>query len=195
MKQYTRKTIKYYESIADKYAKSDAAVVLTDKIDIFAKLLSGKKILDAACGPGHDTNYLTKKGFDCLGIDLSEKMINIAKHNFKGKYKIMDFLNLKFRDNSFDGIWCSSILVHIQKKDLPKIFKNSWKILKNNGLVGIITAAKQKRVPGNSDTRTYVMYSKKELKDCLINNGFNVLVSKIFFYGGRKRIFIIVKKI
>lgn len=195
MKKYTQKTIKFYDDIAEKYIKSDAAVVLKDKIDKFINLLPGNKVLDVACGPGHDTDYLTKKGFDCVGIDLSEKMISLAQKNFKGKYEVMDFFDLKFKNNSFNGIWCSSIFVHIKKIDLPKLLKNSKKILRNNGIIGIITAVKQKRVKDKNDTRTYIMYRKEELEGYLEKAGFKTLFSEIFSYGGRDRIYIISKKI
>jgi ubiquinone/menaquinone biosynthesis C-methylase UbiE len=194
MKRYTQKTIKFYNDIADTYIKSDAAVVLKDKIDRFIKLLPGRKVLDVACGPGHDTDYLTRKGFDCLGIDLSKKMINLARQNFKGKYKIMDFFDLKFRGNLFDGMWCSSIFVHVKKSDLPKLLKNSKKVLKNNGIIGIITAQKQKRIKNKNDIRMYTMFKKKELESYLEKAGFKTLLSEIFLYGGKKRIFIISKK-
>ena len=104
MKRYTEKTINYYNKIANDYFESSATILIKDKIDQFISLLSGKKVLDIACGPGHDTDYLTRKGFNCLGIDLSEKMIKIAKQNFKGKFKIMNFFNLSFKVNSFDGL-------------------------------------------------------------------------------------------
>jgi ubiquinone/menaquinone biosynthesis C-methylase UbiE len=195
MKKYTQKTIEYYDSIAEKYIESGAGVVLKEQIGRFIKLLPGKKVLDVACGTGHDTNYLTKKGFDCLGIDLSEKMINIAQKKFKGRYAIMDFLNLKLENELFDGMWCSSIFVHIQKKDLPMLLKNSKKLLKDNGIIGIITAAKQKKSRSQSDTRFYNMYKKDELVNYLKKAGFETLVAEIFTYGGRNRLFIISKKI
>jgi ubiquinone/menaquinone biosynthesis C-methylase UbiE len=106
VKKYTLKTIKYYNLIAENYLHSEAAVVVKEKIDKFIRLLPGKRVLDVGCGPGHDTNYLTERGFECLGIDLSKKMIQIAKKNFKGRFKVADFFNLRFRDNVFDGLWC-----------------------------------------------------------------------------------------
>lgn len=194
MKKYTKKTIKYYDDIASDYIKSSAAIVLKDKIDKFINLLPGKKILDVGCGPGHDTNYLTRMGFDCLGIDLSEKMIELARQNFKGKFELMDFFDLKFEDDSFDGMWCSSIFVHIKKDDLPKVLESFRKVLKNNGILGIITVQKQKRIKNRDDTRTYIMYDKKELENYLKEAGYGVLLSEIFFYGGKTRIFMICKK-
>lgn len=194
MKEYTKKTIKFYDGIAEKYINSGAAVVLKDKIDKFIKLLPGKDVLDVACGPGHDTDYLTKRGFNCLGIDLSERMIGLAKKNFEGEYEVMDFFDLKLGDGLFDGMWCSSIFVHIKKNDLPKLLKDSTKALRVNGIIGIITAAKQKKVRDKSDTREYVMYDKKELEGYLEKTGFKILFAEIFPYGGRNRVFIIAKK-
>jgi len=193
MKKYTRKTIKYYNNIANDYFRSSAAVVLKDKIDKFINLLPGKKVLDVGCGPGHDTDYLTKRGLVCLGIDLSEKMIEIAKQNFRGKFEVMDFFNLRFEDDSFDGLWCSSVFVHIIKNDLPKVLRNFRKLLKNNGILGIITVQKQEIKRDKKDSRIYVMYDKKELEDDLKRAGYKILASTTFIYGGKKRLFTICK--
>ena len=193
MKKYTRKTIKYYDNIAEEYFKSSAAVVIENKIGEFIKSLFGKKVLDVGCGPGHDTNYLRGKGIDCTGIDLSEEMIKIAKKNFGGEFEIMDALNLRFENNCFDGLWCSSIFVHIAKEDLPKILDGFRKVLKNDGSLGIITVQKQKVIKNKSDTRAYIMYGKSELENYLRKGGYKIIVSEAFVYGGKERIFIIAK--
>lgn len=58
MKNYTRKTIDFYNKHFQDYIKS-GAIVLENKIDKFTKLITpGGKLLDAGCGPGHDTDYL-----------------------------------------------------------------------------------------------------------------------------------------
>lgn len=193
MKRYTKKTISYYNNIANDYFKSSAAVVIKDKIDQFIKSLSGKKVLDVGCGPGHDTNYLRKKDIDCIGIDLSEKMIEIARQNFGKKFEVMDFFNLKFKNDYFDGLWCSSVFVHVVKNDLPELLRNFRKVLKNNGSLGIITVQKQKTTRDKNDTRTYIMYGKKELEGRLRRDGYKILVSETFIYGRKKRLFIIAK--
>lgn len=193
MKKYTLRTVKYYSLIADSYFNSDAAVVIEDKIDRFISLLSGKKVLDVGCGPGHDTNYLTERGFECLGIDLSSKMIQIAKENFKGKFKVVDFFSLRFKDSTFDGLWCSSVFVHVQKKDLPKLLTSFRRMLKNNGILGIITVKRQKVVKDKNDMREYVMYDKDEVEKYLEDKGYEILVSETFPYGGKERLFLICK--
>ena len=193
MKHYTKKTIKFYDETLDCYIKNGGAVVIKDKINKFIGLLSGKTVIDVACGPGHDTDYFTRKGIRCIGIDLSRQMINYAEKNLKGEFKIMDFFDLKFKDNFFDGMWCSSILVHIKKDDLMKLLKNSQAKLKKNGTLGIITVQKQKIKSVKNDTRQYTMYSKKELENYLFKSGFEILHSESFNYGNKKRLFILSK--
>lgn len=195
MKKYVKTTVSYYNRIAYKYFKSNAAKVVKDKIDQFINLLPGKKVLDVACGPGHDTNYFTKRGINCVGIDLSKEMIKIAKKNFKGKFKIMDIFNLKFKKNFFDGLWCSSIFVHVKKKDLFKLLLDFKRILKKDGILGIITAKTQKIRREKTNSRIYIMYKKKELEEYLRKARYQILISTTFTYGGKKRLFIICRNI
>ncbi len=50
------------------------------KEPIFAK---EKTLLDICCGPGHLACYFLEKGFSIIGIDLSEKMLEIAEKKAK----------------------------------------------------------------------------------------------------------------
>lgn len=193
-KGYVRRTIEYYDSIADDYIRSDAAVVLKDTIERFIELLPGKKVLDVACGPGHDTDYMSRNGFECIGIDLSERMIALARKHFRGEYRVMDFLDLEFKDRTFDGMWCSSIFVHIRIEDVAVALKNANRVLKEGAVLGLITAQKQNKARRKDDSREYVMHELEELAGLLVATGFAVIVAETMTYGGRKRLFIIAKK-
>jgi len=193
MKKYTRKIIEFYNKHSNDYIKN-SAFVLENKINKFAKLINHEgRILDVGCGPGHDTNYLIRKGFNVLGIDLSKQMINYAKKNFKGKFELMDFFDLKFKKNTFDGIWCSAALIHVTKSDLNKILKSFFKILKENGVLGIIVRRFTKRVSKKEDRRIFTMFYKKEIEEYLIKNKFEIISSEIFSYAKIKWILIIAK--
>ena len=39
------------------------------------------KILDVACGTGNVTLPLVQKGYDLIGVDLSEEMLTVAQQN------------------------------------------------------------------------------------------------------------------
>lgn len=77
-------------------------------IDVLADYFHLKKtdhILDLACGKGRHAIYLNQKGFDVVGIDLSEKNIAFAKkfENERLSFYVHDMRKV-FREASFDYI-------------------------------------------------------------------------------------------
>ena len=64
--------------------------------------VKGKTVLDAGCGPGHYSILLAKNGADVTSIDISEKMIEIAKNNAKEAASKVRFLVGDIQDLSID---------------------------------------------------------------------------------------------
>ena len=57
-----------------------------------AKISSGKSVLDIACGTGVMIDYYIERNVSKVtGVDISSKMIEIARNKFK-KYDFIDFL-------------------------------------------------------------------------------------------------------
>ncbi len=73
--------VSIYNKIADIYTKK----YFDDRVDIpyIDKFLSylciGSRVLEVGCGPGQFVEYLIEKGYASERIDLSEKMIEVAK--------------------------------------------------------------------------------------------------------------------
>lgn len=104
----------------------------TDKFVSFLK--PGSLIFDVGCGPGLKSKYFIKKGFKVVGIDFSEKMIEIAqKKSPQGKFFVMDVKNIKKLHDTFDGIYAHAVLLHIPKKEILAIIRNLLNKLKNGG--------------------------------------------------------------
>ena len=100
----------------------------------FIDLLNGKKILDLGCGSGDHSLYFKERGLDVTAIDLSEEMIKLCKEKGLNAF-VMDIERLDFKDNSFDGVWAVTSLLHIPKSKLPKVIKKLNLILKDNGIL------------------------------------------------------------
>src|SRR5690554_353842 len=66
------------------------------------------KILDVGCGTGNFSVKLAEMGCKVVGIDLSEKMLNIARAKIKEdldlEFHKMDACKLEFSDEEFDGV-------------------------------------------------------------------------------------------
>ena len=62
------------------------------------------KILDVCCGYGRHSIEFAKRGFDVIGVDISEKQIKRAKEiagNMAISFQVADVRELNFR-NKFD---------------------------------------------------------------------------------------------
>jgi ubiquinone/menaquinone biosynthesis C-methylase UbiE len=69
---------------------------------------SGGRLLDIGCGTGRTTRPFSERGYDVIGIDLSEDMIAFAKNKHRViDFRVMDACRLEFDDDSFDHIFFS----------------------------------------------------------------------------------------
>lgn len=61
---------------------------------------------DLGCGDGYGSYLLSQKGYKVAGMDLSEKMIKLAKEKERPglSYLIGDLNNPPFRENELDGV-------------------------------------------------------------------------------------------
>ena len=81
--------------------------------------LKDKKVLDLGCGNGRLCEFLTKKGAIYTGLDLSPKLISIAKKSYpNATFRVGSLLRTPFKDNEFDYIYCIATLHHIPSKKL-----------------------------------------------------------------------------
>jgi ubiquinone/menaquinone biosynthesis C-methylase UbiE len=100
-------------------------------------LIKGKKILFAGCGDGLECVLAIKKGAEVVGIDISEKLIQLAKRNCpEAKFYVADFERTEFKNSSFDIV--VSILAVMYKKNLNSVLKEFRRILKKKGFMVLV---------------------------------------------------------
>ena len=92
-------------------------------------------ILDAGCGPsGHIGRCLFEKGIPVVGVDISDRCIELARcHNPGMRFEQGDMGNLFFSDNSFDGIIAYYSIVDTPKNSVPLLFREFYRLLKPGG--------------------------------------------------------------
>jgi len=100
----------------------------------------GDGVLDVACGTGRITGLLHDlSGTDVLGVDISEKMIDLAKKKYEGKpwahFECADFCAMK-DEKKYDVIVLYNAYPHFLK---PEELKNAFsRCLKQGGLFAIV---------------------------------------------------------
>ena len=82
-------------------------------------------IVDLGCSNGRDVNVFSKEGFNILGIDYSEKEIEIARKNFPSlKFDLQNVESLKFENNSIGAFYMINVIHYVNKKRaIDEIFR------------------------------------------------------------------------
>jgi ubiquinone/menaquinone biosynthesis C-methylase UbiE len=149
--------------------------------DAFDRLLAqqnhGEKLLEIGCGTGHWSACLSEKGFSVTGIDLSEKMIEIArnKHIPHCRFQVADGANLPFDDNTFDVVAAITALEFT--RDAQKIIGEMARCLKPHGrlLFGMLNSLsvynRKKQIKGQSIIAGARLFAPQELKNLLQDFG------------------------
>jgi len=126
-------TLTYYNQKASDFTADTRDVIFTEIQDMFLGYIPSQgKILDFGCGSGRDTKYFLEKGYEVDATDGSEELCRIAT-DFTGiSVQHMLFEELDAVE-AFDGIWACASILHVEKKQLPDIFRKMATALKTNG--------------------------------------------------------------
>lgn len=86
-----------------------------------ARLVAGKRVLDAACGEGYGSAVLAAAADSVVGVDLSDDAVRHAQARYAGidglSFQQGDCTGLPFEDGSFDVIVSFETLEHLEAQD------------------------------------------------------------------------------
>lgn len=161
-------------------------------------LTKGDKVLDLGCGNGRYYELFKNKEIDYIGVDSSEKLVNIAKEKYPAvKFQAEDALNLPFPDNHFDKIYSIAVLHHIPSKELRMEFlKESKRVLKKDGIL-ILTVWKFHQLKEICSLIKYSILkligkSKLDFKDIL--EPWGKKTDRYYHWFSKKELIILAKK-
>lgn len=135
-------TASTYDTVADAYADRIVGLdaeqsVDVAMIDLFTSLVpTPRHVLDAGCGAGRMLPYLASKGCDVEGIDLSEGMIDRARHDHPGfRLQVGSLTRLPYADGNFDGVFSWYSTIHNPDEDLDVMITEMVRVLRPDGLL------------------------------------------------------------
>ncbi len=129
-----------YSELASIYHEMYQHVFDYDKeFDFYDKILKSsncRKILEIGCGSGMLARRLLKSGYDYLGLDLFDEMLDIArKETNSDRFTQCDMRNLRF-DGQFDAVLITgrSIAYVIENKGILDTLNGVHRALRPDGL-------------------------------------------------------------
>lgn len=106
-------------------------------LEAFEAELTGSAILDAGCGPGRDTEYFHTNGYNPVGIDISETMVDRARRTRPGTFHQMDIRQLGFDAGTFDGVWCPGSIYFVPPAEMQTTLSEFRRVLVRDGVLNV----------------------------------------------------------
>jgi len=156
---------------------------------------TGKSVLDVATGTGSLAIELGKKAYEVVGIDLSDKMLAVAKKKSKADnitFQHMDASKMDFPDGTFDIVTISLGLHDMPLEIRDAVLKESKRVLKSDGKLFILehTLPRNKVFASISaalidtfESRYFLPFVKSDFQAYLQSFGFKIKKRTPFLFG------------
>jgi ubiquinone/menaquinone biosynthesis C-methylase UbiE len=104
-------------------------------IDVWKRVVRGKRVLDVGCGSGRVTNALAPYCESIVGLDISEGLVKIAKRESQSKravFVVGDAEHLPFKEETFDVVVCYGLLHHMEYPE--RVINEASRVLREGGV-------------------------------------------------------------
>lgn len=128
---YTQRNTYTFEEV-EKFYHGLYGMTRTEMNRQFLEGLKIDRILEVGCNTGNQLIVLQKSGFQNLyGIELTPYAVGIAKRRTEGINIIQgSAFDIPFKDNYFDMVFTSGVLIHISPDDIEKVIREIYRCSK-----------------------------------------------------------------
>lgn len=146
---------------------------------VVSLLPEGARVLDLGCNSGYETKRMKELGLNPVGLDFSEKSIEIAKEkNPNIEFVCDNMLNDLTYLGKFDSIVAIASVIHIPSESLELCFKRIYDVLNNGGYLCMVLRCEEGKLEASYKTIDNQKYDRevygfsKELIDAKMNGKF-----------------------
>ncbi|MFF1909861.1 class I SAM-dependent DNA methyltransferase [Kitasatospora sp. NPDC058218] len=134
----------FYDAVAEDYADHFRDVLAARPLDramlaAFAELVRADfpgegPVVELGSGPGWVAAYLHGLGLDVSGIDLSPRMVELARRTYPGlRFTEGSLLELPLADGGLAGAVAWYSIIHTPQERLPEVFAEFHRVLAPGG--------------------------------------------------------------
>ncbi|MFE1796552.1 class I SAM-dependent methyltransferase [Streptomyces sp. NPDC059517] len=96
----------------------------------------GGPVADVGCGPGRITAHLRDLGVDAFGIDLSPRMIEVARSEHPGlRFEVGSMTQLALADGSLTALLSWYAIMHVPDEAIGEVLAGFHRVLRPGGLL------------------------------------------------------------
>lgn len=131
-------------------------VVGPNILRVVSELPVGARVLDLGCGEGYVPRLIGDKPVEIVGVDFSQKLIDIAKQrNTPGNLSVADISQSLDIGNGFDLVISNMVFMDVE--NLEMAFKNAYNALKHRGSLLIFISHPAFTLPAGKWAKTLSM--------------------------------------
>ncbi|GAA4571727.1 class I SAM-dependent DNA methyltransferase [Planotetraspora kaengkrachanensis] len=140
--EFLRTTRVFYDTVAVDYADHFRDAMDDRPLDralltAFAEQVRAAgdgPVADLGCGPGHVTAHLNALGVPAFGVDLSSRMVEVARRAYPGlRFDVGSISSLDLKDDSLAGVLAWYSIIHMPEERLPDVFAEFHRVLAPGG--------------------------------------------------------------
>lgn len=158
-------------------------------IEIFKKYGKIKTILDVGCGSGVHVKELNDHGYNCLGIDLNDAMINYATKQFSQlKFEIKGMKDVNYQ-NQYDALisLCTVFSYNLTNEESLEVLIKYYNALKPGGLIIIdvfnpITFIEKNKFKGGSQKEFLKEFGLDTEGKSIVDENKQIIIDKRIYY-------------
>ena len=177
--------VKTYDQYARERDESQLANWKLQQRENFVELVRKerkKTLLEIGAGTGKVSRFFQDNGLKVISTDISPVMIRLCQER-RVPAILMDYYDLGFFQESFDAVWALNTLLHVPKRNLPKVLKEIQRVLKPAGLFyfGVFGGRDSEGLFENdfyTPKRFFSFYSDEKIKG-IVRNWFTPVSFKV----------------
>ena len=118
--------------LAELPAERDVMALFAERV----RAHGGGPVADVGCGPGRITAHLRHLGVDAFGIDLSPRMIEVARREHPGlRFDVGSMTQLDLADGSLAALIAWYSIIHVPDDAIGAVLAGFRRVLRPGGLL------------------------------------------------------------